>query len=242
MKRMTFPIAVLTAAAGVSLAPLASAVETTIVSDTFTRTGALIGSVADSGQTWGGASTGNANGTQLAVVGSSGGFAYIDGIVFAPESVYRLTVDVSISSGGNEWLGMGFGRPTSSNAVDDTNGFMFRRDNPEVGTRIASSSSTQIEYAVADDVPDQMQVVLTTGATLADSSLTWNLDGVPLRSGEPVDVTGIDRIFLGNVSPFFGSPVSGTYDNLTLTVEPVPEPASLAVVGAGLLLGLRRRR
>lgn len=215
-----------------------------IVHDTFTRTGALIGSTADSGQSWTGtAPTSNANGSKLAVTGTSGSFATISGLTFQPNSIYNLSVEVSLTAGGNEWLGIGFSRPTSLNATSNTNGFFLRRHNPQVETRVTGSSSTAQSFAVANTFPSKLEVILVTGATLSDSLLSWELNDSALRTDEPVNVTGINGIFLANVTPFIGPAVVGTYDDLLLTVEPVPEPgtATLLALGAAALVGYRQR-
>ncbi len=231
---------------GTTVMSEANSAEILVVNDTFTRSGALIGSVTDTGQTWTGvAPTSNANGSQLAVVGSSPSFATISGLTFLPDATYRLQVDVNITSGGSQWLGIGFSRPTSSNAADDTNGFILRRSNPEIETRVTASSATKVAHAVANTFPDTLEVFLETGPTLSSSMLSWFLNGSPLRIDEAVDVTGIDGIFLANVSPFFGSPVSGTYDNLELWVQTqvVPEPNTAAIFVFGTVaLGLCSRR
>jgi hypothetical protein len=208
---------------------------TIIVQDTFTRTGPLVGSNTDTGQTWVGSAPGYAaNGSELAANGSTPTFVEIEGLTFLPNSTYTLSAAIVINSGSvlsDQWLGIGFSRPSSSNATDDTNGFILRRQDSTVSTRVTSSSSTQHAHSGISTQPTKLATILDIGATLADTLISFEVNDTPVRTDEPADVTGIHGIFLANVTPFLGTAAVGSYDNVELRVTTVPEPCSAALVG-----------
>ena len=211
-----------------------------IVQDTFTRTGALLGSTADSGQTWTGTSAFVTTGTADQVDGSSTSFATINGLSLDINSCYILSVNVEIffpiSDG---WMGFGFKSASSTDAFTGTVGTFIRPDDPEISTYVSGSSGAMTDPFI-DPFPHNMTIILTTGATLADSTLDWLVGGTPIRSGEPVDANGIDGIFL--VYDIVDNLQRAEFDDLRL-LGPVPEPSTallLGLMGIGSLL--RRRR
>ena len=210
-----------------------------IIEDNFTRTGALVGSNADTGQTWTGSSTFLTTGTAYQVNGSAPSFARIGGITFDPSSTYCLEVDVNMFfpfSDGR--LGLGFSSSTSTDPFTDTIGTFLRREDPVVETYTVGAAGN-INYPATDPFPDQLTIVLDTGATLASSTLTWQLNGSTIRT-ESVDATGIDGIFLA--SDATDVQLRGEFDRLRLT-GPIPEPSTAMLLAlAALGITTRRRR
>lgn len=118
-KHITKPLATTVAILTVALSPGTglAAGSAVIVQDTFTRTGALLGSTADSGQTWTGTSAFSTTGTAYQVDGSSSSFATISGLSFDINSCYILSVQVEIFFPFSDgWMGLGFSSPTSTDA------------------------------------------------------------------------------------------------------------------------------
>jgi hypothetical protein len=221
--------------------PIASqAAGTIIIEDNFDRTGLLVGSLADSGQTWTGTSTFENNGAEYQVDGSSSSYADIGGLTFETSSSYCLTVDITIYDPFSDgWLGFGFSSPTSTDAFTDTVGTFIRLDDPEVRTYVNGGSLEQIDV-VTDNFSDTLTIFLDTGATLATSTLSWEINGDPVRTGISVDATGIDGIFLAHDTVDDMS--RSVFDRLQL-LGPVPEPSSaLLLVLAGVGTILRRKR
>lgn len=211
-----------------------------IVQDTFTRTGPLLGSTADSGQTWTGSSAFFTTGSAYQVDGSSTSFATISGLSFDINSCYILSVNVEIffpiSDG---WMGLGFSSPTSTDSFTDTVGAFIRPDDPEIRTYVNDGLDEQID-PFTDPFPHNMTIILTTGPTLASSTLDWLVGGTPIRSGEPVDATGIDGIFLSH--DIVDNLQRAEFDDLRL-IGPIPEPTASLLLGLSALgILLRRKR
>lgn len=213
-----------------------------IVEDNFDRTGPLVGSNADTGQTWTGSGAFVTTGTVYQVDGSTTSFAKIDGLVFAPNATYCLSVDMTIflpiSDG---WVGVGFSSGASDIATGTVGAFQMAQV-PEVRSHPFNLTSPQIDpvSAGAFSVSHNLEVILDTGATLASSTLTWRVDGSPVRSGVAVDATGLDEIFLAHAST--DGAFRGQFDRLQLRAT-IPEPSAVLLLGlsaVGLLV--RRRR
>ena len=214
-----------------------------IVEDNFDRLGPLVGSNADSGQTWNGSGPFVTTGTVYQVDGSTTSFASIDGLSFLPSSTYCLSVDMTIflpiSDG---WVGLGFKSTGATSVSTGTVGTFQMEQTPEVRSHPLNLTLPQIDpvSAGATSVSHNLEIILQTGATLASSTLTWEVDNVPVRSSVPVDATGIDGIFLAHESS--ASLFRGQFDRLRL-LGPIPEPSSallLSLAGVGAIV--RRRR
>jgi hypothetical protein len=91
-------------------------------------------------------------------------------------------------------------------------------------------NNKQITIANAGGVLDSF--VLGTLGQTQTSSLT----SISLQQGEWLDFS------LGHIDTGFVEPYWGTSTQFNLTVEPVPEPASLSILGLGLLALARKRR
>jgi len=205
--------------------------EVTIVSDNFSNDGALDGSLTDTGQTWSGSGWQNSNGV-LEVSSSSG--AKVSGISIQTNTRYRLSVNVDITAGGNNWLSLGFGDFSTDRRV-----WMLRRQSPEIQILGVGSSSSTFAQTItnSDAFPLNLEMVVDTGNNLSNSTARWFANDNDLGYSTPIDMAGINSIFVGNISS-----ARGSFDDLLLTAEPIPEPNTAILTTSSLLLLLRKRR
>ncbi|MEM8944981.1 MAG: hypothetical protein AAGD11_07325 [Planctomycetota bacterium] len=191
---------------------------TLIIEDTFSRTGPLVGSLADTGQTWTGSSAFVTNGAELNVINNTG--PSIGGLAFLPNQTYELSMDLTVSSGGNGWIAFGYTDTSQSNAFDANRGAVLHRQVAEIQTFAAGNTGAQ-SLSVTSSFPKSLAIALETGASLATSTLTFKVDGSAVSS-RPADVSSIDGVFIQ------ANGATGTVDNFRLSV--VPEPSSFALI------------
>jgi hypothetical protein len=184
-----------------------------MVYDSFTRTGALAGSAADSGQVWtGGSAAFTTNGTQMNIASTAPSSAQIGSLTFATNTVYHLSTEltqVTAASDANNWVAVGFyggtGNPVSSNR-----GAMLLRANG--GLQFFNLGTSSAQNITPAATPTKLTVELTTGATLATSTLRYLLDGVYAGTSAVCDATTINSVFIQNVGD-----AAARVDNFTLT-------------------------
>ncbi|MGJ8726365.1 MAG: choice-of-anchor D domain-containing protein [Roseibacillus sp.] len=189
---------------------------TTVIEDTFSRTGALNNSTTDSGQTWIGSGW-TTNGSEVSI--SGGTASRIGSLTLATNTHYVLSMDVNVMTGGTngsqDWIGFGF-TTSSGNVASSSRGFMLHRRTAQVqffssGTNGAQSAPSTSPF------PNSMEIHLTTGANLANSTLSYKLNGVVVGNSVTTDASPVDSVFVGNISNS-----TGTVDNFVLTANPIP--------------------
>ncbi|MEM9081095.1 MAG: PEP-CTERM sorting domain-containing protein [Verrucomicrobiota bacterium] len=166
----------------------------------------------------------------------------ISGIGFLPNSIYTLSMEalVFVDQGADstDWFGFGFTTPSFSHAVIGSVGTMLRRAEPAVQTFSSNSNSQQSIAVPAATGVEVLSINLTTGSTLADSTLTWELDGTQVGNSRSVNASQIDGVFFHGFEDALG-----LVDNYRLTQQAVPEPSSFLLSTLGTLtLILRRKR
>ena len=223
----------------------ATAATITLIEDSFSRLGTLTGSSADTGQTWSssGSSSWGVTGAEVDVSAETN--ARIDGLTLLPNSEYVLTVDINMTSAGDDALGFGFSAGPLTPQISSTPLQLLHTGiNPtffqlSVRWRLGQNASggiTDSPMASNEPFPRTMELRLITGATLANSEFSFGGPGFtsPVRS---MDASTIDGIFLRSWGTGRGS-----FDNLRLTRTAVPEPSSALLLGLAIVPALRRRR
>lgn len=159
--------------------------------------------------------------------------AFIDGLTLNPNTIYSLSMDVNVVSGGANWFGFGFRTGSFSNLVSGTVGSMLQRGNGDLRSFNTNSGSPQTTAQPSG--PSNLEIQLATGATLGSSNLSWYFNGTQVGTNQAVNASSIDGVFLHTFQD-----AGGSIDNYTL--ETIPEPSSAALLGLGGLLLFRRKR
>ena len=211
-----------------------------IVQDAFNRDGALVGSNANTGQTWTGSSTYNtfSAGSFYQVDGDTTSYAAITGLTFLASSTYCLAVDMEIflpiSDG---YLALGYAEAGATDFATNTVGAFQLLESAEV-----VSHPEDLTLPVTTSVSStshRLEIILETDATLTNSTLTWEVDGGFIRTETGIDASTLDGVFLAH----------GSTDNLFRArferfelLGPIPEPSTGALLALGGLAALRLRR
>ena len=225
----------------VAAIPSQQATAATIINDTFSRTGPLDGSFADTGQQWSATGWSTAAGAirgsgELQVTSQE--TARLDGLSLQPNSTYRLEVELTVTSGGFSWIGFGFKTPSHLDINTGTIGSMLHRHNPEVQMFVSGSGSQQT-VPVAPSFPKTLSIDLETGNTISNSELSWRVNGSEVGARRTIDASAVDGVFITNSGPN----ALGTITNLSVTSTPtIPEPSSLVLLGLAFPLLASRRR
>ena len=214
---------------------------TIIVQDNFDRNGALVGSNANTGQTWGGTSAYSTFSPPdfYQVDGDTTSFATISGLTFLTNSTYCLAVDMQIFLPiSNGYTAVGFKETGATSYASGTVGTFQLEESAQVVSHPANLTLPQIDLVSGTD--HRLEVRLTTGATLASSSLEWRVDGTVERTGVAIDASSVDGIYLAHGST--DNQFRARFERLEL-LGPIPEPSSLALLAlGGLGLLIRRSR
>lgn len=209
----------------------------TLIQDEFTRSGPLAGSyAAPIGGVWsGGGNAYSTNGTQVVVAPSTSGGYYYQSISLQLNSTYQLIVAIdNTTKASQDWMGFGFG-----GNVGTGDSILLRGNGDAVAFETAGTYAT-----LPGPTSDLFVIQLVTGVTdLTNSSVTYFRFGVGSggsligAASHPTDATNFNRVFIQDIAN-----VTGTYDNFILTVDTVPEPSSLLLLGVAGLGLVRRRR
>lgn len=236
LKKIFLPLA---ACSGLALASSAHAA--TMVFDDFDgNIGTnLVGTTADVGGTWEGAS--NADMKADGSISSGSERSAYQAVTIAVGEVYTLSADVTLDTGSGAFIAIGF-----ANSPGDGAGAIWSDANPSAWMylnapawgirRIAGpdlGGEVQIGNTVFDTLVNLKVVLDTTNA--ANYEATWFIDGVD-KGSAVIGAPSLTHVFINKHD---GS-TSGTVDNFQLTT--VPEPSSVALLSLGGLVLLRRRR
>ena len=237
LKKIFLPLA---ACSGLALASSAHAA--TLVFDDFDGDIGtnLVGTTADVGGTWEGASNADMKADGSLIAG--GERSAYQAVTIAVGEVYTLSADVTLDTGSGAFIAIGFANSPGDGAGtiwDDADPYAWMYSNVEphgvktlTGNGLTGESS-KLANAVFD-VSRNLKVVLDT-TNSADYVATWFLDDVQIDT-RSIGAPSLTHVFINKHS---GS-TSGTVDNFQLTT--VPEPSSVALLSLGGLVLLRRRR
>ncbi len=203
-----------------------------VISDTFTRTGDLNSSSPDVGSTW------TTNGATFTTDGSllNISTSYREGYIsFTPTvgMVYTLSADLDATSGG-DWLAIGFDGTTPSDPTSSSGAWALLKLGGAVEA-FSNNVSNQFSTGTGTGAVDNLKLTLDT--TPADWTVSLFINNVAsgtytYSGGNP----SIGSVFVG------AGNVTGTVDNFTLDAVPEPSSAVMLLGGAGMFLGLRRRK
>lgn len=172
---------------------------------------------------------------------------------FAPQAgkIYALTLEANPdASTSNDWFAIGFsdGNATTNwhtNAANQIFGWMLNRENDAsasvIQTFLGPDTTDAAGFDLNPDIvgPVELQVVLNTMD--AAWTLEWLVDGQSLRGPVAFGTNPpISQVGFGAWNTATG--LVGNFTLADLTAEPIPEPATLSLLGLGGLLALRRRR
>lgn len=201
---------------------------------TFSGFGNRQSGTLDPGGLAGSPFVGENNFLQLHVEGNTGGafdgVSFVDGsqtvTTIQSDSIYTLSVQVGSTSGtpfpgtvpaNDTYVGFG-GGPT----------ILSRLVNNAAGTGLGETAGvTILSNTAAPVAPD----------TIATWTIVYQTNAAPANLGQPVSI----QFFIQTNTP--GGIQEALFDNVTLDVSPVPEPATAGIVAVGMLLaGCRRGR
>lgn len=205
-----------------------------IFNDTFSRTGPVVGSTADTGQIWSGTGAFATNGSELLVDSNN---APRVGISFAPNTTYELSLDITIDSG--DWIAFGYTDIAPVNSWVANTGAMAMAGSSSTILQVFDNGMPAVQqFNVSSVFPKTLSIVLDTGATLTNSTLSYKVNGVPIGGTFSTDASSADGIFIQAHNSG-----RGPVDNFRLTA--VPEPGSgtyLSLLMVGLVGGSWYRR
>ena len=136
------------------------------------------------------------------------------------------------------WMALGFSSPgaTASTLANTVGAFQLHDDG--FARSHGNDLTVPLNYSPTG-LTHNLEIILTTGATLDSSSLEFFVDGTSVRSGVAVDATSIDGIFLAHESPT--GQFRGEFDRLLLQ-GPIPEPSAVMMFVLGGLGAVMRRK
>ncbi|MCA9217376.1 MAG: hypothetical protein KDB27_30115 [Planctomycetales bacterium] len=187
-----------------------------VFEDTFSRTGLLKYTRADSGHTWNFAtSRTSTNGSELVV--NSGAKVAIEGVHLKRNSKYELSLDLIVDGdghyGSDGWIAFGFGRANSNNPFTSSIGTMLHRR----GGRVDLYPG-QRGVSVDRHFPARCSIEIQTGQDLNTSLITFKRNGKIVDGPMPIDASAVSSIYVQSITG-----TTGKADNLKLTCVAVAD-------------------
>lgn len=251
-----------------ALAPLAGHAQI-IYQHVFDATGevgalTLNGSALDTGgATWVSSSRFTQNGEVITTSGANSvALAYVNAAIeWSTNTTYKLTLDYNLNV---TWVSLGFLTNTSvtntahSGAASNSAGWMIvRKGTGDKLINVWGGSGTSDQWLAnganigvgAVGAGMQMIITITTGATLAESSIAYSAigsDGVLVTA---LTKTGVDvstwKYISISQNTDTASNAKNQLNSLTFEIVPIPEPSTFAALAGLATLGVvlfRRRR
>lgn len=231
---------------------------TLVVSDTFTRSGTVLGSApaptSPGGITYQGGTDANssnvqANGSQFVLNGYwNKNLTYLPFAAGAPtlaaafgsDQVVSIQVDVDASAGSGAGSCYGFASATGQGFWSVGSLANMNMGGGDNGTNIKAQATGQPDFSAGTDADGKAVLKLTYNTSTFE--VAYYVDGTLRGSNLLAADPGFKYLFFNSAS--WGGQGSVVYDNLIVDVSPVPEPAVLALLGGLAALGVvvRRRR
>lgn len=199
-----------------------------VISDTFTRTGALNGTAPDVGAgTWTAAAAFNTTGSTLSASPTGDNIATL---AFVPtaNSIITLSADVSVFTG--DWIAIGF---SNSNLLSNGNPWVLLKTNANIQAFKGPGTGGQFVNGGGLGTSGILKLVENTSTLSVSAYFNTTLLGTTTLAALPA-TTKVEIRTNG---------ATGTVDNFTLDVtSAVPEPASLGLLASAAAGLLARRR
>lgn len=239
-----------------TLLPSVVNAQSVIYSDSFSGSATLLNGATTTagGGAWSANSFVNQDGSLIG--GTITGGAFLP-VTLATDSIYTLSMDIALTgaASANKYIMMGFAdqgtvpTPGASNALGrhnntTMNGYpvlaLVTGSSLLQGTELYNSVVASTAFTDFANVHNY-KMVLNTAGSGSTFTVSYYVDGVAFGTELLMDFASLSSI--GGVG-FSARTGTGTVDNFLLTVQPVPEPSTLALIGLGIggLVYLQRMR
>ena len=157
---------------------------------------------------------------------------------FTPESgfLYTLELDVDVTSGDNDWVGLGFLSTGSDFFISSGISWMLARDTESNGMQTFLGTGTTGNEGHTQPAGElALKIVLDTQDS--NWSVEWFANGSSLRETTFTTNPSIGRVGFGR-----NNTAAGSVDNFSLSASAVPEPSSFLCLGLILTATIGWRR